>query len=229
MTTEQTLATYKKGDLLTAFTTRYNFSLPLEIQPSDNTLLLVAKMHDRRSGEFIPLSKISAAADVRDLRLEPTRIMGTPLFLDQNTANNRIKSDFLASPESFLHAVRVLMHTYTLVSSRDPPERTWCNLTAALSHVSIVEQMSRANSKANHILQQRLQEAEMSVRTEWTRVLHADPRMSLGDAILAVGQRHSIWPLMSEFKILKPPPIGNVKGGPKGRYTRVFSPDTIMN
>ena len=43
----------------------------------------------------------------------------------------------------------------------------------------------------------------MSVRTEWTRVLHADPRVTLGEAILVVGQRHSIWPLPSEFETVK--------------------------
>ena len=97
------------------------------------------------------------------------------------------------------------MRTYTLVSPRGPPERTWCSYAAALTHIAIVEQMSRANSKANRALQQRPQEAEMSVRTEWTRVLQADPRMTSGDAILLVGQRRSIWPLVSEFKTVKAP------------------------
>ena len=54
VTNEQTLGKYKKGELLIAFTARRNFSLPLEIQPSDNTLLIIAKMHERRPGEFVP-------------------------------------------------------------------------------------------------------------------------------------------------------------------------------
>ena len=110
---------------------------------------------------------------------------------------------FLASPEPFVHAVRVLLHTYALVSVFDPPERVWRPLTAALSHIAIVEQMSRANSKSNYALQQRIQESEMYVRAEWTRVLQSDPRMTLGDAIIVVGQRHSIWPLFSEFMTVK--------------------------
>ena len=64
------------GDLLAACPNRYNLSLPLEIQPSDNTLLIVAKMHDRRPGGLIPLSKVSAASCTRDLKIGPTRIMG---------------------------------------------------------------------------------------------------------------------------------------------------------
>ena len=114
------------------------------------------------------------------------------------------------------------MRTYTLVSPRGPPERTWCSYAAALTHIAIVEQMSRANSKANRALQQRPQEAEMSVRTEWTRVLQADPRMTSGDAILLVGQRRSIWPLVSEFKTVKAP-YG--KSNRKGAFFTRVSPE----
>ena len=60
VTTEQTLVKYKKGDLLAAFANRYNFASPLETQPSDNTLLIAAKMHERRSGEFTPYPKLPA-------------------------------------------------------------------------------------------------------------------------------------------------------------------------
>ena len=199
-----------------AFSPRFSFSLPLEVQLSDNTLLIIARLHERRSGEFVPLSKVSAANDARDLKIEPTRIKGTPFLVDTNATSSRHKSDFLASPESFLHAIRVLMNTYVLASVFDPPERMWCPLTAALAHVAVVEQMSRANSKANYALQQRLQEAEMSVRTEWTRVLQADPRLTLGDAIQIVGQRHSIWPLMSEFRTVKNVDAGKGTGKNKG-------------
>ena len=80
---------------MNAFTTRYNFSIPLESQPSDNTLLLVAKMHDRKSGEFVPLSKVSGPAEVRDIKLEPTRIKGRRYFwakIFPTTAQNLISS-----------------------------------------------------------------------------------------------------------------------------------------
>ena len=84
------------------------------------------------------------------------------------------------------------MNDYAIVSVLRPPGRTRCPLTAARAPVSVVEQLSRANSKAKHALQQRLQEAGMSVRTEWTRDIQAGPRVALGDAIHAVGQRRSI-------------------------------------
>ena len=58
----------------------------------------------------------------------------------------------------------------------------------------------------------------MSVRTEWTRVLQADPRMTLGDAILVVGQRRSIWPLFGEFETVR---TTHGKPGGKRRYTCV--------
>ena len=53
------------------------------------------------------------------------------------------------------------------------------------------------------MLQNRLQEAEMSVRTEWTLGLQAEPGIALGDAIHIAGRRHSIWHLASGFKTLK--------------------------
>ena len=95
------------------------------------------------------------------------------------------------------------MGAYASVSALDPPGRTWCPLTAAMAQISVVEQLSRANSKANHALQNRLHGAEMSVRSEWARVLQSDPRMTLGDAIHVVGKRHSIWPLLVVFATMK--------------------------
>ena len=60
----------------------------------------------------------------------------------------------------------------------------------------------------------------MSVRTEWARVIQGDPRMTLGDAVHVVGQRHSIWPRLSGFKPVKPP--HNAKFGGKGVWSRVI-------
>ena len=43
-----------------------------------------------------PLSKVSAASDSRDLKIEPARIKGTPFLLDAGATANRTKSDFFS-------------------------------------------------------------------------------------------------------------------------------------
>ena len=54
--------------------------------------------------------------------------------------------DFLLSAESFVHAIRVLMHGYALVSMGDEPGSEWVALGTALARVATVGDFSRANS-----------------------------------------------------------------------------------
>ena len=108
-------------------------------------------------------------------------------------------NEFLSSAEAFTHAVRVLMHGYAIASMADPPGREWCGLEAALRHVSVVGNMSRANSKSTAMMRGRIMEADAAVRMEWVKLGQLQPDISLSAIIDVVAQRHSIWPLMSEF------------------------------
>ena len=66
-------------------------------------------------------------------------------------------------------------------------------------HVSTVENLSRANSKAAGPMHGRIVEAEAVVRSEWTKLGQAQPGISLTAIIDVISQRHAIWPLLSEF------------------------------
>ena len=193
----------RRVGLLNKFSERYNFQIPLENPPSDPTLLLIIKAHQRKSCEFIPLSKVSNAIDGRDLKIDNTRVkLNADLTLDLGTTSKKRPSDFNQSPETFIHAVRVLMTTYALVSAGDPIESTWCTYNASQQHVSTVETFSRASSKANYQFHSRVMESELLVRSEWTRVSHAEPTLSLAQIIANVAQRHTLWPTLQEFRSL---------------------------
>ena len=77
-------------------------------------------MRKNRSSEFIPLSKVANAFGNKDLRMEPTKIHGTPLMLDQNALHTKQKITFNLSPGNFVRAAMVLMMGYALVSPNDP-------------------------------------------------------------------------------------------------------------
>ena len=124
-------------------------------------------------------------------------------------------NDFSQSPESFCHAVRVLMHGYAIVSMEDPAGDEWRSLGAALQHVSTVESFSRANSKSAGSLHYRIMEAEAAVRSEWTKLGQTQQGISLTAIIDVVAQRHAIWPLLSEFT---KHPARTQKGFHKGSF-----------
>ena len=184
---------------------------PLENQPSESTLSYLVKLHEKRSAEFFPLSRVTNFADGRDIKIEPTKIKGAPFMLDNGaislTAKNR---DFLSSAESFCRAIRVLMHGYALVSMSDEKGNGWVSLENALAHISIVGNFPRANSKISHRMHAQVMDAESAVRTEWTKLAQNRPELNLSNIIEIVAQRHAIWPLASEFT--KSTPSG-YKGG----------------
>ena len=213
------IAADRRSSLLSRFFERYGYRLVLENQPSDATLQLMIKAHERRTPEFIPLSKITSAVDSTVSAIEPMRISKTsPILIETNLMQfTRKSSDFAKSPESFTHAVRVLMLSYALVSCRDQEDNTWCSLEAAQAHISTVEHYSRLSSLHNHSLHNRIMEADMAVRQEWTRVLQHEPRLKLTDAIALVAQQRTVWPLGSEFRnSFTPSDNGWRKGQGKG-------------
>ena len=120
-------------------------------------------------------------------------------MLDGNSFSYTKNNDFLSSPEAFCHAVRVLMRGYALVSTTDPPGEEWSGLEPALRRVSAVGNMSRSNSKSAGNTNGRIMEVESAVRMEWAKLGQVQPGVSLGVIIDVVSQRHSIWPLVSEF------------------------------
>ena len=209
---------YSKSELLAKFNTRYNVPLSLENQPSEATLTLIAKLHARRSCDFVPLSKITNAADNRDLNLEPTRIRGAPFSIAQNLTAPRKNTSFLSSSDAFIHAVKILMNTYALVSVVDPDVgNCWCSLAASQLHIGTVENFLRANALAGHNFLQRIADSELNVRTERMRLSQNHPNMNLSEVITTVAQNRSLWPLVSEFKSNRDnrSPYGRPSGGGK--------------
>ena len=203
--------TDKRAKLIQIFQDRHGFIPPLENQPSEQLLALLVQLHQKGSTEFIPLSRVSNFAENRDIRVEPTRIKGTPFLLEEPSQNSRKNRDFLNSPESFLHAVRVLMRGYTLVSMLNVKGEEWCSLGACQRHVATVESYSRANSRVSHKMHNQIMEAEMATRLEWTKLGQANPGVTLTSIIDTVAQRHAIWPLNSEITRVSTP-----KGGKWG-------------
>ena len=190
----------KRATLLAEFGARHGFLPPLENQPSQSMLTHLIKLHKNRSTEFFPLSRVTNFADGRDIKVEPTRIKGTPFLLEsQNPSGARKNQEYLQSAESFCHAVRVLMHGYTIVSMADPRGEEWCDLGAAQRHIATVEGYSRANSRVSHRMHPQIMEAEMATRLEWTKLGQTNPGVSLTAIIDTVAQRHAIWPLNSEI------------------------------
>ena len=87
ITIEIPSANDKRMSLIRAFYERYSYRLDLANQPSEQTLSILLKLHQRKSAEFAPLSKVSNALDNKDVRIEPTRIKGTPLLIDPKGQN----------------------------------------------------------------------------------------------------------------------------------------------
>ena len=192
---------YSKADLLVKFTAMYNAPLTLENQPSEAALALVAKLHARRACDFVPLSKVTSAADHRDVNLEPTRIKGTPFLLPQSLALPKRNTVFLPSSGAFVHAVKILMNTYALVSAIDNDVGLrWRTLAAAQSHVAVVGNVLRLNSLAGRGFSDRIADCERNVRTEWMLVSQQQTNASLSDIITGASQNLQLWPMSSEFK-----------------------------
>ena len=87
----------KKVELLEALSQRYDWRLPLELAPSASTFQIIARAHKRRSAEFIPLSRVASAADIRDAQVGHIRIKGAygDLLLDPSKAISKKNAELL--------------------------------------------------------------------------------------------------------------------------------------
>ena len=108
---ETAAACDRRTDRLAAFRTKYGPRMPLENQPSGRTLSQLVKFHGRRSPEFVALDKVTNAIDGRNTGKEPIRLSeASPVLIDTYIHQiGKRSSDYNSSPESFAHAVRVLM------------------------------------------------------------------------------------------------------------------------
>ena len=193
----------KRLVLLEALNNKYRCHLEYENQPSEATLSLVLKQHARRTIEFIPLSRVTSAADGRTSIIEPIRLgRASPFLVDTSMINvgSRKHSDFNKSPGNFTYAVRILMYAYVLASAPGPLENTWCILEAARAHVSTVEHYSRLSTAAGGAFANRIMEIELAIRSEWVRTHHKEPLLSLSDVITIVSQQTTLWPMAHEFR-----------------------------
>ena len=191
----------KGGELLDAFRQRYGFNLEVELQPSDNTLKILMKLHARRSADFISLAKVTNLLGARDLKAdsETKTRLGKEITLVVEGAENKKKSDFNASPESFALAVRILMHGYALVSSKDQGV-PWCSFEAARGHITKIEQLLRLDSRSNYGYTRRVRDADYLVRSEWAKTSQIQPELQLTQIIELISHRNNLWPSFSEFK-----------------------------
>ena len=200
------------------FFKRYDWRLPLDLTPSDSTFQIIARAHKRRSAEFIPLSRVTSAADIRDVQVDHIRIKGTngDLLLDPSKTLSKKNAEFTKSTDAFVFTVKLLMYSYVLVSCADERADMWCPLQSAIKHITLVENHSRAAARLSSGLHPRIAEAEMAVRREWHAIGQAEPNLNLATLIELVSQRHSIWPLVSELKTIPPRQVPKGKG--KGKF-----------
>ena len=78
----------KRMELLAAFNLKYRCHLEYENQPSETTLSLVVKQRARRTIEFVPLSRVTSAADGRTSIIEPIRLgRASPFLVDTAMLN----------------------------------------------------------------------------------------------------------------------------------------------
>ena len=187
----------KRRGLFIAFSARYQISLQLEHQPIETTLNILIKRHAIKPAEFVPLAKVLNLCDGRDTISEPLKL-GKHIQIDIGGATKKRFSDFGSSPEAFLRAVRILLLGYALVSAADPTPR--CSLDAAQRYISCVEAVSRLSAKSHHANHQKILDADMSARIEWTRVAQAEPSLNLGDIIEIAANKHTIWPIAADLK-----------------------------
>ena len=141
------------------------------------------------------------------------------LVLDRDQNANKRNNDFLQSGDALIAAVRTLMYGYVLVSCADEVAKTWCGLDSALSHVSELGNYVRLNTRGNLFLHQKTLDAELAVRVEWARVQQKEPKFTLSEIIETVSKRHTIWPVIGDFRNR----YNDKHGGGKGR-----GPNTVI-
>ena len=150
---------------------------------------------------------MTSLSEFKNIRTDQRKIAlsrGAEIVFDREPNQSKRNNDFLHPGECLIAAVRTLMYGYVIVSSRDPEGQMWCDLDAGLSHISTVEHFLRLNTKNGIGLRQKIVDAEMAVRMEWTRVQQLNPDMSLSEIISTVTNRHTIWPSIGEFRTKAP-------------------------
>ena len=188
----------QRSDLIVAFQNRYQFFPPLDEQASDETLGILISLHKRRALDVVPLAKVTVIGDGVEPWSEPKRLKGTPFFYDTREFEKK-KGEFWASPQHFVHSVRVLMVGYALVSAADPGV-PWVDYHTAMSHVATVERNVRLDCRTGGVMFNRLTEIEVSVRREWFNASQM-ASVTLTEVIVLIAQR-PLWPLKSDFPAL---------------------------
>ena len=189
----------QRQTMIDAFLKRHGFRLPLEGQPSDETLGWALRSCRAKTVALIPLDRVTTVGDGIEAWSEPRRLKGTP-FLYEDFSMRTQKGDFWTSPECFVHAITVLMNAYVLASLLGPPSGSpWCTIEAAQTHTSTVERWFRYDSKTGGWLRKRLMEIETTIRREWLNLNQENPKLSLAEVIKLVSDRRNFWPMKSEF------------------------------
>ena len=207
-TNENSVNSDKRQELLGAFQRRYNFHLDIFHQPSEASLGLLIKLHQRLPSDFLPLSRVANLAEGRDLRADTSsktklRKELTLVLENKNTSNK--SSDYWVSSEAFVHSVRILLLGYSLVSAKDSDASLWCDLQSAIPHIAKVGKFSKLDSKTGYTFQLKIREAEMATRSEWEMVSRQSPHLSLSEVIAVIANRHSLWPNDTEFPPVRRP------------------------
>lgn len=120
----------------------------------------------------------------------------------ENGQSNR-KSDFHVSAFTFSHAVEVLMRGYVLVSARGAPGEIWCDMNAALPHITEVDQLCKIDSKCTIAILYKINEIDAASRSEWARIAQINGNLQLSEIISAVSQRRPLLPRLSDFSIFR--------------------------
>ena len=170
--------------------------------PIDSTFQIIARAHKRRSAEFIPLSRVDSAADIRDVQVGHIRIQGAngDLLLCPSGTLPIGNTEFTTNTDAFHLTVKLLTYSYVLSSRGGERPDMWRPSQYAIKHIAVVENHSRAASRINNGLRPRIAEAEMAVRRERRAICQAAPDLTLATLIELVSQRHSIWPIVAELR-----------------------------
>ena len=144
-----------------------------------------------------------SASGGRTSVIDPIRVgKASPFLADTSMASvvGRKHIDFNKSPENFTHAARALMYAYVMAPAADPIERTRRILEAARAHISTVAYYSRLSAAAGGAFGRRIMDVEISIMSEWVRILHREPLLGLSDAITIVSRNATICPASHEFR-----------------------------
>ena len=109
-----------------AFRAKYNYHVDLSLQPSEHTLNLLVKAHQRRPADFFSLARVAKMMDGRDLidEPQPRTQLGKDLTVLIETKGSRKTPISTHQVGVFTHSVTVLMMGYAWVSAQDPPLKT---------------------------------------------------------------------------------------------------------